>query len=112
MKLLFDENLSRHLVSELREAFPDSVHVTGVGLASSSDDAVWDYAKRNDLVIVSKDSDFHQRSFLYGAPPKVIWLAVGNATTEQIAAVLRSHLTDIQTFANSAEAAFLLLGKK
>ncbi|MFN2406960.1 MAG: hypothetical protein ABR594_12965 [Pyrinomonadaceae bacterium] len=27
---------------------------------------------------MSKDSDMHQRSFLLGAPPKVVWVRLGN----------------------------------
>jgi hypothetical protein len=32
VKLLFDQNLSRLLVGRFAEEFPDSVHVTDVGL--------------------------------------------------------------------------------
>jgi predicted nuclease of predicted toxin-antitoxin system len=34
---------------------------------------------------VSKDTDFHQRSFLFGGPPKVVWIRLGNCSTEDIA---------------------------
>jgi predicted nuclease of predicted toxin-antitoxin system len=66
VKLLFDQNLSRYLVESLAAEFPDSIHVHKVGLDRASDQAVWDYAKVNGFAIVSKDSDFHQRSFLLG----------------------------------------------
>ena len=36
------------------------------------------------FAIVSKDSDFREGSFAEGHPPKVIWLAVGNAGTAEI----------------------------
>ena len=70
MKLLFDQNLAWRLVRSLADLYPDSVHVRDVGLASADDAAVWEYAKENALTIVSKDGDFHQRSFLYGHPPR------------------------------------------
>jgi hypothetical protein len=57
MKLLFDENLSHKLVSRLADLFPDSVHVRDIGLKAGDDAAVWDYAKSNGLMIVSKDSE-------------------------------------------------------
>jgi predicted nuclease of predicted toxin-antitoxin system len=53
-----------------------------------ADSHVWNYARDNAFVIVSKDNDFRQRSFLDGAPPKVIWLSVGNAGTHTIADLL------------------------
>lgn len=57
------------------------------------DDAVWDYAKVQGFAIVSKDSDFAERSFLYGSPPKVVWIRLGNcstATIEQLLALRRN----------------------
>lgn len=72
MKLLFDENLSHKLVRLLADLFPDSVHVRDVSLKAADDPVVWEYAKDSDLMIVSKDSDMHQRSFIYGYPPKVV----------------------------------------
>ncbi len=72
MRLLFDQNLSFRLVNVLADLYAGSVHVRDVGLEAADDDAVWEYAKANRLVIVSKDSDFHHRSILRGFPPKVI----------------------------------------
>ena len=74
MRLLFDQNLSHRLLQRLADVYPDSRHVRDVGLARAADDLVWMHARDNGLTIVSKDADFHQRSFLFGAPPKVIWL--------------------------------------
>ena len=62
MRLLFDENLSPRLPALLVDEYPESVHVRDVGLASAGDDEVWTYAANNRFTIVSKDSDFHQRS--------------------------------------------------
>ena len=109
MKLLFDENLPPLLVGGLSDVFPGSVHVRDVGLARASDAAIWVYAKEQDLTIVSKDSDFHQISFLRGPPPKVIWIRQGNCTTADIARLLRSSRAGIRAFASEAETAFLVL---
>jgi predicted nuclease of predicted toxin-antitoxin system len=69
------------LVSDL---FPNCEHVRGIGLETADDILVWEYAQKNGLMIVSKDSDFHQRSFLYGYPQKVIWLRLGNCSTADV----------------------------
>ena len=81
MKFLFDQNLSHRLVKAFADEFPRSAHLGHVGLEGAPDGPVWDYAKENGFVIVSKDSDFHQRSFLYGHPPKVVWIRRGNCST-------------------------------
>jgi len=64
VKLLLDENLPHRLVSTLVAEFPGSSHVSEVGLSSSSDEELWRYASEHGFTIVSKDSDFHQMSFL------------------------------------------------
>ena len=55
MKLLFDENLSPKMVLALEDIFPHSAHVDRIGLGDDSDDAVWQYAKENGFMSVSKD---------------------------------------------------------
>jgi predicted nuclease of predicted toxin-antitoxin system len=98
MKLLFDQNLACRLVSHLADICPDACHVSLAGLDRASDDEVWDYARANGFIIVTKDSDFDERSVLRGVPPKVIWLRLGNCTTAQVETALRGHLIEIQAF--------------
>jgi predicted nuclease of predicted toxin-antitoxin system len=64
VRLLFDENLSPKLVG----CFPGSAHVDRVGLGSESDSDVWEYAKAHGFILASKDSDFYDKSALYGHP--------------------------------------------
>lgn len=78
MKLLLDENLSRRLIPFLHTDYPGSNQVALLGMEKSSDREIWQYAKDHGYVIVTKDSDYHELSILYGAPPQVIWLKTGN----------------------------------
>jgi len=109
MKLLFDENLSPRLVNLLNDVFPHSAHVDRVGLGSAPDSSVWEYAKANGYLIVSKDSDFHERSLLQGYPPKVVWIKRGNGSTRQIEALLRHAGGDIEAMVDDPQSAFLIL---
>ena len=109
MKLLFDQNLSWRLPTKLGDLFPDSQHIREAGLKESDDADIWDYAKSNDFVIVSKDADFQQRSLLYGHPPKVIRLRVGNCTVQTIEDLLRRHSTAIHTFGSDTAKSYLVL---
>jgi predicted nuclease of predicted toxin-antitoxin system len=90
LKLLFDQNLSRKLVTCLADIFPDASHVQFHGLAEKTDTEIWEFAKLNDFCIVTQDADFAERSRLYGSPPKVVWLRCGNAPTSQVEALIRS----------------------
>ena len=98
MKLLFDENLSPKLPLLLADIFPDSLHVRDVGMKATADPVVWNYAKDNDLMIVSKDSDMHDLSLLFGTPPKVIWLLLGNCSTRQVEELLRREFEVVKFF--------------
>ena len=103
MKLLFDQNLSRKLVSRLADIFPESSHVQSHGLAEKTDTEIWEFAKANDFCIVTQDADFAERSRLYGSPPKVIWLRCGNAPTREIEALIRAGEEAIQELLSDSQ---------
>lgn len=108
MKLLFDENLAPRLATALLDFYPGSVHLRDCGLRGASDDEVWQYARGNGFVIVSKDSDFSQRSSLIGSPPKVIWLRIGNCTTARADLVLRNAVERLRRFEDDQETCLVL----
>lgn len=58
---------------------------------------------------MSKDNDFRQLSFLHGAPPKVVWLPVGNAATDAIVSLLERRREDVEAFATSNEESLLVV---
>jgi predicted nuclease of predicted toxin-antitoxin system len=109
VKLLFDQNLSYRLRHALQQEYPDSQHVRNIGLAEASDEAVWQYAIQHGFTIITKDADFHQRSFLFGHPPKVVWIRCGNCSTATIEQLLRMRRNDLIHFAADQEGAFLIL---
>lgn len=109
MKLLFDENLSRNLPSRLAADLPGCTHVDAIRLGGRSDSSIWEYAGTNGYTIVSKDNDFRQRAFLYGPPPQVIWLSVGNAGTTAIAGLLTEHRQRIADFVERTDEGLLIL---
>jgi len=110
MKLLLDENLSDRIIPRIDDLFPDSQHVKTLGLTNTDDAVIWEYAKANDFVIVSKDADFHQRSLLFGHPPKFIYLRIGNSPTAKIVQILRDHFETIcQFIAREGESILILM---
>lgn len=110
MKLLLDQNLSARLVEVLRDVYPETMHVREIGLERADDHRIWEFAKAEGYTILSKDSDFHQLSFLHGHPPKVVWIALGNCSTDQILSALRSKAEDLEAFEADEHASFLRLG--
>lgn len=80
-----------------------------LNLQSADDEAVWHQAADGGFTLVTKDDDFRQRGFVRGAPPKVIWVRLGNCTTDEVEAVLRARHADILAFDADPAAALLVL---
>jgi predicted nuclease of predicted toxin-antitoxin system len=53
------------------------VALSSVG-QNPTDSQIWDFAKKHDLVIVSKDADFSDRIITNSPPPRVVHLRFGN----------------------------------
>ena len=109
MKLLFDENISPKLVAALQDEFPDSEHVFNAGLGAAPDGDIWKYAESRGLAIVTKDHDFEALSALQGAPPKLILLALGNTSTQQIEKAIRDSAESIRLFGENAAGSCLVI---
>lgn len=96
MKLLLDENLSRRIVPFLQIAFPGSSQVALLGLETATDAEIWRYARENGFVIVSRDSDFHERSLIEGHPPQVVWLKIPNRSRAAVLNILLEYRIEIE----------------
>jgi len=112
MKLLFDQNLAPSLVGHLRDLFPDSKHISQCNLGDASDIAMWQYARDNDFILVSRDADFVELSTLRGFPPKVVWLRLGNCVTQDIHDSIRRNSIAIAEFVRDRERGVIALFRK
>jgi predicted nuclease of predicted toxin-antitoxin system len=111
VRLLFDEQLAEDLCHLLHDHFPGSLHIRLLGQGGASDEEIWQIALEHRCVLVTRDEDFHRLSVLRGAPPKVIWIRLGNCTTTEIAALLLQYRLEIQRFVDQEEATFFELGR-
>ena len=95
---LLDENLPTRLTFT-----PSRPLVSAAVLGPSpTDTQVWDFARREALVIVTKDADFSGRMILHTPPPWVVHLRFGNLRRSdfharlarvwpQVEALLKTH---------------------
>ncbi len=108
MKLLLDANISWRLTTVLKQYFTDCFHVDDIGLAVPASDAqIWEYAKENDCVIVTKDEDFIDYVNIKGFPPKVVLLKTGNQSRLFISNLLISRKEDIHKLVDSSDLGLL-----
>lgn len=83
-ELLLDQKLSPRLSRTLGAVYPGTTRVRHARLQAADDDTVWTYAAEQGSVMDSKDGDFHQRRFVLGHPPKVVWIRRGNCSTSEM----------------------------
>jgi len=107
LKLLLDQNLSFRLLDKLKDAYPGSTQVKFVNLDQADDLTVWNYAKDNGFAIVTKDSDFHEFSLVYGNPPKILWLKCGNKPKWYVLGMLLNNQDKIDAFFESEDSCCL-----
>jgi predicted nuclease of predicted toxin-antitoxin system len=96
-------------VIALADLFPESAHVDRLGLGGELDPVIWDFAKRHGYILVSKDSDFHERSLLFGHPPKVVWIRRGNCSVRHLEMILRNKAAEIEQLNVDDELTYLIL---
>lgn len=101
MMLLFDQNISHRLVSNLNSNLGKCSQVRSLGLENATDMMIWEYAKKNNYTIVTFDTDFYDISTLKGHPPKIIWMRTGNTSTKNLESILLKHKAIIESFINS-----------
>lgn len=98
MRLLFDQNISFRVSKKLQSQFPGSGQVRELNLENKTDKEIWNYAKKEGYTIVTFDADFYDLVTLFGNPPKVIWLRMGNTKTDSIIHIFQNHFELIRAF--------------
>jgi predicted nuclease of predicted toxin-antitoxin system len=73
---------------------------------------IWTYAAERGYLLVSKDTDFFERSALYGAPPKVVWLRLGNAPMSATSSLLRDNYIVVRRFHDDPDSTLLALPQR
>ena len=108
IKLLLDANVSWRLSAKLKSHFEDCLHVDHIDLKiPASDIEIWNYALKNELMIVTNDDDFINLLNFKGYPPKIILLKTGNQSNRFIEMILIKHKEDINSFYNNDEVGLL-----
>jgi predicted nuclease of predicted toxin-antitoxin system len=98
MNLLFDQNISHRLIRLISDIFPEAKQVRELGIENYSDKKIWEFAKENNYIIVTFDSDFYNFSMVWGHPPKIVLLRTFNQTTSNIENLIRNYQKAINDF--------------
>lgn len=109
MNLLLDENLSWRLKKKLQNDFTSVLHSNEIIPLNNrpKDSEIWNYAQKNNFIIVTNDEDFLRLSLTKGFPPKVVLLRIGNSPTNIISTILIQHHKTIEDFISNNETGIL-----
>ena len=95
------------MLEKLEPVYPGTTQVRFVDLDQADDLAVWQFTRENNFTIVTRDSDFHEFSLIYGSPPKVIWLKSGNTSRQDMLCLMLNNQEKIIDFFQDEESGCL-----
>lgn len=96
MKFLVDAQLPPRLCRWLSAKGHWALHISKTeGGLTSPDALVWDLARSEDCALFSKDTDFFDRAILFGKPPQVVHVSVGNCSNRDLFTILEAHWRDV-----------------
>lgn len=107
MKILLDENISWRIKKYLNLDIDKIVHIADISESRLTDDEIWNYAKLNDCIILTHDSDFVDLVTFRGFPPKIIWLRTGNIGKLNLANKINENMLKIISFYDDKELGIL-----
>lgn len=93
MKVWIDAHISPGIAAWITENFAvEAKSLRGLGLREASDLEIFQRAKSEDVVFITKDADFLDLVQLRGAPPCVILLRCGNTTNHRLREIFANYL--------------------
>jgi len=97
MKFLVDMPLSPKTVNFLRNMGFDAIRVSELGMAKAKDKDIFNYAKKNDMVVLTADLDFGTiLAFTHSSKPSVIIFRLHDPSPEHVNSLLSSNLSSIE----------------
>ena len=97
MEIWIDAQLSPVLAHWIRESFAmvDAKSMISLNLRDSEDDIIFQKAREQKAVIMSKDADFIRSPDRFGAPPQIVWITFGNTSNARMKEILTKHFPSI-----------------
>ncbi len=95
MKLWIDAQLPPALARWLTETFLLEAHsLRDLGLRDAKDLEIFMAARAENVIIMTKDSDFIDLVCRLGKPPQILWLTCGNVTNRNLKRLLLDTLEE------------------
>jgi len=109
MKLLIDQNISKRIIESISDAFSESIHVTAIQTDTNTDMDIWNFAIKNQLTLVTTDSDFFDLNVISDKSPKIIYVQGEVISTNKMEWALRVNQETIEQFLSENPATCLTI---
>jgi predicted nuclease of predicted toxin-antitoxin system len=70
----------------------EAIALRDLGLRDAEDPEIFEAAKAQEAIVMTKDSDFVDLVDRLGAPPQIIWLTCGNTSNARLHEILTETL--------------------
>ena len=95
MNFLVDAQLPPALARWIADQGHQASHVFDIGLQSADDPMIWERARKESTVIISKDEDFVDHWLLSAEPVQLVWIRKGNCSNRALIAWLEPLWPDV-----------------
>jgi predicted nuclease of predicted toxin-antitoxin system len=97
MVIWIDAQLSPSLALWINQNYDDisACSLRSLGLRDVGDRLIFQKAKDEKAVIMSKDTDFIKLQEQFGPPPQIIWVTAGNTSNTAMRSLLKKHFNVI-----------------
>jgi predicted nuclease of predicted toxin-antitoxin system len=82
----------------------EALSLRDLGLRDSPDIEIFQAARRAQVAVISKDSDFVELVSRHGAPPQLLWVTCGNVTNQRLHAVFGKNFPEALASLESGQA--------
>jgi predicted nuclease of predicted toxin-antitoxin system len=93
MTIWIDAHLSPAIAIWIASTFGiTALALRDIGLRDAEDPEIFEAAKAQEVIFMTKDSDFVDLVERFGAPPQIIWLTCGNTSNIRLREILSATL--------------------
>jgi len=97
MKFLCDVHISFKIQKLLVSLGFEAIHVNDIlDKWYTSDKDICSYADLNDMIVITKDSDFRDSFFIKQTPKKLVKINLGNISNQELTKILSENIVAIQ----------------
>ncbi len=104
MTIWIDAQMSPAIAAWISSNFAvNAIAIRDLGLRDAEDKEIFEAARRENAIVMTKDSDFVLFLDRLGAPPQVIWVTCGNTSNARLKDILTKTLPKALELLKSGE---------